>query len=247
MTDFEFSKVIETEFSKLKKSVDSLDSSLEFIGLWRIIGYGMLLLAFFDLVETFVPPNFMNPGWEFQTMGRIVERVAVPLIGLVFVFSGKLERRARWEPRLLAFLSYLTLLVGLLYILLIPVGVVNTMRLYNNNVTQITNQYNQQLSQANQLEKRLSEATPQEIENLLRNQGVRLEGNRNTEDIKNQISLGITEAKQQLKTRVETTKATGRLNLFRSSVKWNLGALISAALFITFWKGTAWARKNNKI
>ena len=31
----------------------------------------------------------MNPAWEFQTFGGLVERVAVPLIGLVFVFYGK--------------------------------------------------------------------------------------------------------------------------------------------------------------
>ncbi|WP_066381184.1 HpsJ-like protein, cyanoexosortase A-associated [Anabaena sp. CA = ATCC 33047] len=246
MTDFEFSKALETEFSKLKNSVESLNSSLEFISLLRTIGYGMLLLAFVDLVEAFVPPNFMNPGWEFQTMGRIVERVAVPLIGLVFVFSGKLEKRSAWERRFLALLSYLTLLVGLLYILLVPLGVVNTIRLYNNNTNQITNQYNQQLSQANQLEKRLSEATPQEIENLLRSQGGSLNG-RNPEEFKNQIASSLTQAKQQLKTQVETTKSAGRLSLFRSSVKWNLGALISAALFITFWRRTAWARKNTRV
>ncbi|HIK06666.1 MAG TPA: hypothetical protein IGS40_18450 [Trichormus sp. M33_DOE_039] len=242
MTDFDISKVIETEVSKLQNSVKSIDSSLEFVGVCRLIGYGMLVLALFDLIETFVPPNFMNPGWEFQTMGKIVERVAVPLIALVFVFLGKLEKRAKWELRLLPILSYLTLLVALLYILLIPMGVVNTIRLYNNNVNQVNNQYNQQLSQANQLQKRLSEATPTEIENLLKSQGRSLNGQK-PEAIKDQIVSGITQAKQQLKTQADTTKSASRLGLFRSSVKWNLGALISAALFFTFWKGTSWARK----
>ncbi|MBW4450206.1 MAG: HpsJ family protein [Spirirestis rafaelensis WJT71-NPBG6] len=45
----------------------------------RSLGYGLLLLAFFDIVEMFVPPNFMNPAWEFQTFGALVERVPVPL------------------------------------------------------------------------------------------------------------------------------------------------------------------------
>jgi hypothetical protein len=242
MTEFNISKVIETEVSKLQDSVKSIDSSLEFIGVWRIVGYGMLLLSLFDLIETFIPPNFMNPGWEFQTMGKIVERVAVPLIGLVFVFSGKLERRGKWELRLLAILSYLTLLVALLYIMLIPLGVVNTIRLHNTNINQINNQYNQQVSQANQLQKRLSEATPTEIENILKSQGGSLDG-RNPEEVKQQIASGITQAQQQLKAQVEASKSTSRLNLFKSSVKWNLGALISAALFFTFWKGTSWARK----
>ena len=33
----------------------------------RCLGYGLLVLALFDVVEMFVPPNFMNPAWEFQT------------------------------------------------------------------------------------------------------------------------------------------------------------------------------------
>ncbi|MBD2364211.1 hypothetical protein H6G36_24030 [Anabaena minutissima FACHB-250] len=243
MTDFDISKVIDTEISKLQNSVKSIDSSLEFVGVCRLIGYGMLVLALFDLIETFIPTNFMNPNWEFQTMGKIVERVAVPLIALVFVFLGKLEKRAKWELRLLLpFLSYLTLLVALLFILLIPVGVMNTMRLYNNNTNQITTQYNQQLTQAQQIQERLSKTTPTEIENLLKSQGRSLDGQK-PEAIKDQILLRINESKQQLKTEVETRKSTGRLALFRTSVKWNLGALISAVLFFTFWKGTSWARK----
>lgn len=243
MTDFDITQVIDTEISKLKNSVKSLDSSLEFMGMCRAIGYGMLVLALFDFIALFIPPNFMNPSWEFQTMGQIVERVGVPLIALVFVFLGKLEKRAKWELRLLPVLSYLTLLVALLYILLIPVGVMNTMRLYKNNVTQIDTQYNQQLSQANQLQERLSKATPTEIENLLKRQGVQVDAKTNPQTVKDQILLGVNQSKQQLKTQADTSKSTGRLGLFRTSVKWNLGALISGVLFFTFWKGTSWARK----
>jgi hypothetical protein len=30
--------------------------------------------------------------------------------------------------------------------------------------------------------------------------------------------------------------------LLKNSVKWNLGALVSAALFFNIWKTTSWAR-----
>lgn len=52
----------------------------------RWVGYGLLLLALFDTIEVLTPPQFTNPAWEFQTIGALVERVPVPLLGLVLVF-----------------------------------------------------------------------------------------------------------------------------------------------------------------
>ena len=57
----------------------------------RWIGYGLLLLALFDVIEMFIPARFMNSNWEFQTFGALVERVAVPLIGFVLVFFAGLN------------------------------------------------------------------------------------------------------------------------------------------------------------
>lgn len=233
---------VELEFTKLSKLVGAIQPLLELINLWRILGYGMLFLALLDTVEIFVPPSFMNPNWEFQTMGRLVNQVGVPLIAILFVFSGKLTKRAKWELPILGLLSNLTLLVALLYILLIPLGVVNTVRLYNTNIEQIRTGYEQRLSQANQVENQLSQTSPTEIDNLIRRQGGSLNG-RNPQDIKNQILSELTQAKQQLKTQKETNQSSATLNLFKNSVKWNLGALISAVLFFILWKETRWARK----
>ncbi|MBD2345493.1 HpsJ-like protein, cyanoexosortase A-associated [Anabaena subtropica] len=233
---------VELEFTKLSKLVGSIQPLLELINLWRILGYGMLFLALLDIIEMFVPPNFMNPSWEFQTMGRLVNQVGVPLIATLFVFSGKLTKRSKWELPVLALLSRLTLLVALLYILLIPLGVFNTVRLYNTNLEQIKTGYEQRLSQANQVEQQLNKTSPVEIDNLIKSQGGSLNG-RNAEDVKNQIISQLTQAKQQLKTQKETNQSSVTVNLLKNSVKWNLGALVSAALFITIWKETRWARK----
>ncbi|MDY7023338.1 MAG: HpsJ family protein, partial [Cyanobacteriota bacterium] len=55
-------------------------SLLRSINLVRWVGYGFLVLSFFDLIDILYPPDFMNPAWELQTMGQIVERLAVPLL-----------------------------------------------------------------------------------------------------------------------------------------------------------------------
>jgi hypothetical protein len=209
----------------------------------RSLGYGLLLLALFDIVEMFVPPNFMNPAWEFQTFGALVERVPVPLIGLVLVFFGEMNSRSKWEFPILKLLSWLTLLFALLFFLLIPLGVGNTLRLNNQSAAQISTLSKQQISQAEQVEKQLNQATPQQIDNFIKSQGRSLEG-KNPEELKTQVLSQVSQAKKQIKTQAEATQSFRGLNLIKSSVKWNLGALVAGGLFISIWKGTGWARTN---
>jgi hypothetical protein len=209
--------------------------------IFRMLGYGLLLLALFDIIEMFIPPNFMNPSWEFQTFGAMVERVPVPLIGLVMVFYGELHSRAKWELLTLKFLSWLTLLVAIVFLLLIPLAIGNTVRLSKQSSAQITTLSQQQISQAEQVEKQLSQATPEQVENFLKSQG-RSSDSKNPQELKGQILSGVSKAKEQIKTQAKVTESSQRLNLLKSSVKWNLGALVSAALFISLWKATRWAR-----
>ncbi|OUL26507.1 HpsJ family protein [Nostoc sp. 106C] len=207
----------------------------------RMLGYGLLLLALFDVVEMLVPPNFMNPVWEFQTFGALVERVPVPLIGLALIFYGELHSRSKWEFLSLKLISWLTLLLALIFLLLIPLGIGNTVRLSKQSAAQITNVSKQQLSQAEQVEQKLSEATPEQISNFLKAQGRSLDG-KSTQEVKTQILSEVSKAKSQIQNQAKATQSSQGLNLLKNSVKWNLGALVSAALFFSFWKATQWAR-----
>lgn len=216
-------------------------SQLRSINLFRLLGYCLLVLALFDIVDLFVPPNFLNPAWEFQTIGALVERVPVTLIGLTLVFYGEDYSRGKLELPFLKFLSGLTLLLGILFILFIPLGITNTIRLNNQIAVQVTNQYNQQLSGVKQVEKQLSQATPEQINQFIQNQGEALDS-KTPEELKNQVASRLTQGKEKLKTQAVETKSAQTRNLLKKSVKWNLGALISATFFITIWKLTKWAR-----
>ncbi|QSJ20748.1 HpsJ family protein [Nostoc sp. UHCC 0702] len=215
----------------------------QFPKILRILGYGLLLLALLDIIEMFIPPNFMNPAWEFQTFGGLIERVAVPLIGLVFVFYGERDLRRKWELLFVKILSWLTLVIAISFLLLIPLLVSNTIRINKQNSVQISNAVQQQILQAEQVQKQLNAATPEQINNLLKKQGRSIEGKK-PEEIKNQILSEISQAKTQIETQSQNTRSSQKLNLIKSSVKWNLGALISGALFFSLWKATKWARIN---
>jgi hypothetical protein len=207
----------------------------------RILGYGLLLLAFFDLVEMLYPPRFMNPAWEFQTFGALIERVPVPLIGLALIFYGEWHSRNKWEFVSVKVLSWLTLLFAVILFLLIPLGIGNTVRLSKQSAAQIDTVSQQRITQAERVEEQLSQATPEQINNLLRGQGRSLDG-KSPQEVRNQLLSEVNKAKAQIKNEAQTTQSNQRLGLLKNSVKWNLGALVSAALFFSFWKATQWAR-----
>lgn len=215
------------------------------VALLRIAGYGLLLLSLFDYINIFTPPRFTNPIWEFQIMGELVEKMPVPLIGFAFVFYGKDDYRKDVEEIILKILSWLALLLAIIFIIIIPLGINNTLRINKLNNFQINNQLSQGLTQLQQVNDKLSNATSDaDINNALTNfnfQG-RLPETKNPQEIKSRVISDITKAKQQLQTEAEINRKNQRFNLLKNSLKWNLGALISGILFIYVWKLTNWAR-----
>lgn len=242
----------ESDNSKLTETVQNLKefsiSLLRSIGLLRWLGYGLLLLALFDVIEILVPPQIMNPVWEFQTLGALVERVPVPLIGLVLVFYGERNYRAKWEIPLLKVLSWLSLLVGILFLLLVPLGIIDTVRINQQNNQRITTQVEQQMAQIQQVKGALAQAqTKEEMEQLLSNidsQGgtPTIRDSAQLAEVKEQLSSFITQGEARMKAQAQETRKRQRLSLLESSVKWNLGALVSAALYIGIWRATSWLR-----
>lgn len=210
------------------------------VAVFRTIGYGLLVLALFDLMAILIPLRLMNPLWQFQTMGALVERVAVPLLGLVLVFFGEEKFRLPIEQKLLKILPWLCLLVGVLFLLLIPLGVVNTLQVKAINSTQLNNQYDQQKAQFARVERQLNQIKDQDLENFIKSQGRTLDG-QTPQQAKEQFLAKINRDKQQVQAQFEQAKAERRITLIKNSLKWNLGALVAGILFIYVWHLTRWA------
>ena len=226
----------------LEKIQDFTTKQTNSINIIRALGYGLFLLALFDWVVLFIPTKFIDPAWEFQTMGAIVERVPVPLIALALIFFGEANFRGKLELRLLKLISSLTLLLAMVFFLLIPVGTINAIRLSENSQNQIVKASEKRTTQAENVEKQISQATPAQISNLLKSRGRSLNGKK-PEEIKNTLLSQVSNAKKQIKTQAQTVQSAQELNLFKRAVKWNLGALVSGTLFIYFWVQSRWVRK----
>lgn len=210
------------------------------VAVFRTVGYGLLVLALFDLIATLVPIRLTNALWLFETMGAIVERVTIPLLGLVLVFFGEEKFRSSIEQKLLKALRWLCLLVGVLFLLLIPLGLVSTLQVRGIYKVQTNNQFNQQKVQIERIERQLNQMKDQDLENFIKNQGRTLDG-QTPQQAKEQFLTKINKDKQQLRLQFEQAVANRYLALIKNSIKWNLGALVAGVLFIYIWYLTRWA------
>ncbi|MEB3828725.1 HpsJ-like protein, cyanoexosortase A-associated [Phormidium sp. CCY1219] len=232
----------------VSRSVEELlrfsGDQLRSIGRIRMVGYGLLVLALFDTIQVFISPNFMNPNWELQTMGALVERAPVPLLGFALVFFGEDYNRTGLEDILLKLLSWVCLLLAVVSLLFVPLGINNTLRLNRINNQQITVQSQQQLEQLEAIEQQVSQGSTEQLQTLaleLNRLGLSVDST-NTEGLKNEILSRIPQAREQVQTQTQQVRQNQRVNLLKNSVKWNLGALVSSALFFMIWRGTRWSR-----
>jgi hypothetical protein len=215
----------------------------------RTIGYCLVVLALFDLVHLLVPPRFLNPEWEFQTIGGLVERVPVPLLGLALVFFGETDSRSMWEGLVLKFLSWVSLVTGVVFLLLAPLLFVDMSRLNEQINYQVNVQGPPQLRQLEQIEKQLRKATTDKnIENVvtrLKIQG--LPPNiKNSQELKSKLLAEITTQENTIKSQLKEAGDNKRLALLKNFTKWCLGALVSGFAFIYIWRLTRWARRAGK-
>ncbi len=214
-----------------------------FAPLFRIVGYALLVLSLFDVIDIFVPALFTNPAWEFQVVRSLVERVPVPLLGAVLVFSGEKSLK------IFKFLSWACLVAGLLFFLLVPLGINASWRLDRQNAQELGTRVTQQATQLQQLQTVLNKATtPAEIQSVLTrlNPQAGTIPTQNVDQLKTQLLTRIADGERQLKAQAATNRANAQRLLIKNAVKSVLGALVSGTIFILVWRQTNKALKANR-
>ncbi|WP_421656928.1 HpsJ family protein [Leptothermofonsia sp. ETS-13] len=226
---------------------------------FRWIGYGFLLFALIDSALTIIPPNFAAPSWKLQVMGKLVETVAVPLLGFGLIFFGEFYDRKAFEKVLLKILSWLCLVLAIAFLLLIPMGIIGAFQVDSEAAKVDPNAIQQQvlrqaaptLTQIKQLEDQLNKSGPEDIKKLgsqLGSLGITFDTQdpeKAKADLLNRVSQLKAQAQGQIQRQVQEQVQTAekqRLEIRKNALKWNLGALIAATLFFVLWKSTRWAR-----
>lgn len=207
---------------------------------FRWVGYALFALAILDWLAIFIPAQFTNLLWLFQSTGQFIERAPLLLIALVLIFFAEKSLRASWEPIVVKIMSWFCLVLAIIYLLAaVAVGTEAIMLAPRSNA-QVDAQFQQQLFQATQIEQQVSQASPEEVASFIQSQGGQVEGT--PEEAKEQLLAQLTQAKQDLEAQRASARGTQQFGLIKNAVKWIIGGIISSVLLLYLWRATRWAR-----
>ena len=215
--------------------------------LLRMIGYILLIFSVIDYIGILIPPRLTDPAWEFQAMGRLVDHVWSPLLGLTFLFF---YTQTNWvSPREITMLrcsSWASLILGLFYLLMLPLGINNSLTIYRSTRAQISNQLLQQTTQIDKLNQQLNTAdTPVELNNIAKL--INFDNiNAPPQELKTNLKQQIKTAEHSITHAANTAKRQQSINLIKDAVRVNLGAVLAGVGLITVWHLTRWARVFDK-
>ena len=211
----------------------------------RLVGYSLLLMAIVNISFLLIPLQLMNPLWEFQTVGAIVERLPFILLGIVLIYCGERSNRASIELSVLKFLSWFSLISAIALLLVIPLNVNNSLRIYYQTNAIDDAQFISQKDTIKQFQEQLTFANSQEeITAILQQKtpNINISDSIDIKDLKNSIIVILQDYRNSIASQIQTFGAQKRLLLIKNCLKWDIGALISAILFFLIWKSTNWAR-----
>jgi hypothetical protein len=211
---------------------------------FRWIGYGFLVFALIDAIHILLTVQPGQPTWLLQMAGQFVERVVVPLLGFTLIFFGEYYGRKGGEKLGLAILSWLCMVLAVVFLLMVPPIIFQTWQANSQAQAVVGKQVEQQLNQLSQLEAQLARSKPEELKALatqLQGLGVSVDPTK-PEEVKAQVQARIKTVRDQVQTQAQGATSGQTANLWKNAVKWSLGAIVSAVLFVYLWWSSRWAR-----
>lgn len=208
----------------------------------RVVGYGVLVLCLFDIVDLLYPFQAFNSDWEFNTVGNFVERVGFLLIGFGLVFVGEETNRLRFERFLLKPLSWLLVVCAIAYWVFVPLSVSAGWRIYNQNNAQLVAQLSQQRESKKAAQAQLGKLSDEQVKVLVQRSTVGSLDNFNVDQFRKRQLEGIETTAQQAETQAKAVIAQQTKNLIKKGTKWTLGAFIAGVVFLYLWHLSGWAR-----
>lgn len=212
----------------------------------HLLGYAILFFMMIDYAIILIPPHFLNPDWEFNTIGKIIDTVYVTLLGYMLVFFRPQQQSVKHsELRILYWLSWLALLLGIVCFLFVPLIIGNSWRINIANQTKINIQLANQNQQAEQLILKLDNLSNRQIQNIwVRNQQASaFNVNVSFREKKQQIVHKINSAEQRKIKQLQQNSKNNQHFLLKVTFKWLLGTIVAGVSFVSIWQYSEWARK----
>lgn len=210
----------------------------------NFFGYTLLALALLDLLAILIPAKFLNPTWEFQVIGQLVELSWAFLLGFVLIFYRRQEDLVKaTEIKFLSLISWLTLVMAIIYFLMFPLLINNCIRISSNNSARANQQLTAYSEQIQQIEEKLNKATEADLNNLLKtfpDPKIKLEFS--PQQFKEKLLTENTSKQKAASEQIKQELKQQQRELYKSTIKWVIGAILTGFSALFIWKSTKWAR-----
>lgn len=215
------------------------------VALIHWIGYGLLVFGFLDIFFLLISPSWVTPGWFLLVLEQYVAFVPVLLIGFGLAFFGELKPRVYWEVLVLRWLSWLTLILSAIFLILIPLGIYSTVQLNNQNEQAITQKGQYDLVRLETFQQKLSKSNSlAELRILSRAIGVE---ESQDENLKQAIDRKIESQKKVTQSDTKSKITSTQFRSFKKIFKLSIGAVLASLAHVLLWKNTLWARQSENI
>lgn len=211
----------------------------------RWIGYLFLLTFLLDMINVILPLNFFNAEWEYNVIINIIERLPIPILGLVGIFWGGLYLRSKIELTFLMLLSWFMLVIAVSLLFLMPILHNNAHKMHkvhNVKLELIQEKLLKMQTVLNYVENMKDIA---ELEPYLEDFGLtkipKLSSPEALEPFKNILIQRVNTEEEKYK-QAEQEMKTKIFKLKKHEVIIIIETIISIIIFVIIWLYTDWAR-----
>lgn len=199
-----------------------------------IVGYLLIFMTLIDFANVIIPPQLQNPEWELTTLDRLSNHSWALLMGTGFIltgfFSSALGRVRLIEVRLLMVIRWGLLLLGIIYILSLPLVLFNTNRLITQIKTKFSQESQARVQLIDQVEANLGGINnPNQLLQITQTLGIPIT-NPNTppEQLKQQIQKQLPQLRQQIPEQAAQAESRQVKTLIQRSLRTALQLLVIA-------------------
>lgn len=214
--------------------------------IFPIAGYFVLLFASIDYLSFLVPFHLFDSTWALETVEKCVNNIWSLLLGLVMVFAYRSQIKLS-ELRILAWLSRLVLIIGIIYFLVFPLAITSSVRIYRNNLTVLNAQLSQQSTQYQQQKDLLNNATIEQLAQSIQQRNSLVSQSAQSlespQELRQRLVGEIEHKLEQNRARAKANFQQKKLNLIKTAVKYSVGSIISGVMLIWISILTDWTRK----
>jgi len=208
-----------------------------------LIGFSFLGLSLFDHINILYPIKISEPVWIVETLGQITERIPTLWIGLLLVFLRREGYIRKWEVGVLKFLSWLALVLAIIYLLMTPMLIGNTVRVYRLIDTQIEGRASDQSEKLKKARDQISLTSEQDISRYMQSRGGG--ANLSPEQFRENLLLQADKNLSELAINTKTLKDSQLGELVKKTLKWSAGNLLSTFVCVWIWYLSRWTRIKN--